>query len=400
MLLVILPFYRFYLFATKLLSRLYAPQKSRHHLIHPFSRRYLSHIIIIIIAGLTLAANLNAYENRLEDFGQKSIVASFITGEDLGNIEEEGPIASGKKISRYLGQTGIASRLQIPGTQAEAEISTPTTVAGGSAVVRPILSPAEEQMRQRDKIEYYTVQPGDTISEIAEKFGVSNYTIIWENNLSAYSIIQPGDKLTILPVTGIRHKVVKGETLSKIAKKYDVEGEKIIEFNKLASANDIAVGETIMIPGGAKPAAAAPAYTIRSIYQPARSTAAAPVAASGKMVWPNSCRYISQYYRWGHSGLDIACPFGSALYAADAGRVIKAQGGWNGGYGNMIIIDHGNGVKTLYGHLSVLYVQVGATVAKGQAIGAEGSTGRSTGPHLHFEVQTGGAKRNPLYYIK
>jgi len=96
----------------------------------------------------------------------------------------------------------------------------------------------------------------------------------------------------------------------------------------------------------------------------------------------------------------IACNYGQPIYAADAGTVVKAKGGWNGGYGVEIVIDHGAGKQTVYAHLNNLYMKVGESVAKGQAIGAMGSTGRSTGPHLHFEVRTGGVRRNPLYYIK
>ncbi len=396
---VILPLYKLYLLSAKLFSYFYAPHKSRHLLIHPFSRRYLTHAIIIIITFLALASNLNANEARREEVGQTSIVASLVTREDLGLIMEEGPLPAAKGSSRYLGQTAIGSQARITGLQEE-ETPDLTTVAGDSAVVRPLLSPVEEGLRQRDKIVYYTVQSGDTISGIAERFGITTYTIIWENNLSGYSVIQPGDKLAILPVSGIRHKVAKNETIAGIAKKYGVTADKIIEYNKLASADDIGVGETLMIPGGEKISAPAPTYALRTtVYRTAGNVPAA-TAASGKMNWPNSCRYISQYFGWRHAGLDIACNYGVAIYAAESGRVAVAQGGWNGGYGNTILLDHGGGVQTRYGHLSAIYVSVGEQVAKGQAIGAEGSTGRSTGPHLHFEVITGGVKRNPLSYIR
>jgi len=393
---LVLPIYKTYLVIKKLINKFYAPQKSRHKLIHPFSRRYLTHLIIIVISILTVSANLNAYEARREEFGQTSIISTLVTNEDLGILEEEGPISNNKKITRYLGQTGVATQIQVTAGGENEEIGH-STVAGDSAIVRPILSPMEEELRQRDKIVYYTVQIGDTISEIAEKFGITSNTILWENNLSAYSVIRPGDKLTILPTAGIRHKVAKGETLAQIAKKYKVEAEEILEFNKIASADDILIGEQVMIPGGQKPYVA-PTYTFRNLYQPV--PAAAKVVATGKMFWPTNCRRITQYFRWRHSAIDIACSLGQPIYAADSGEVIEAQGGWNGGYGNVIMIDHGSGIQTVYGHLSKFYVKAGESVEKGQMIGAMGSTGRSTGPHVHFEVRSGGARKNPLYYVK
>ncbi|MFA6381957.1 MAG: M23 family metallopeptidase [Candidatus Buchananbacteria bacterium] len=391
---LILPIYKIYLTSKKLANKFYAPHKIRNRILHPFSRRYLTHLIIIVISIFTIASNLNAYETRLDELNQTSVIASLNTEEDLGAIVEEGPISISNKVTHYLGQTSVAVKQQLGEGDFTQETITPT-VSGGSAIVRPILSPAEENLRQRDKIVYYTIQIGDTISDVAEKFGISVSTILWENNLTAYSLIRPGDKLTILPTSGIKYKVVKGDTIAKIAKKYDVEPGKIVEFNKLASEQDIAVGEELLIPG-AKKISTAPTYTVRSLAQTAP---AARVASSGKMNWPNSCRRVTQYFTWRHSGVDIACPFGSTIYAAAAGVVIKAQGGWNGGYGNYIIINHG-GTQTLYGHLSRIFVEVGQVVNQGTAIGAEGSSGRSTGPHLHFEVRSGGVRRNPFSYVR
>lgn len=394
--LLILPAYKFYLSGKKIANKFYAPQKSRHPLIHPFSRRFLNHLVIIAISIFTVASNLNAYETKREEFSQTSIISNLVTNEDLGTIEEEGPLLNyPKKVTRYLGQTGVTSQ---PQTTEQTEETTSLAISGAGALVRPILSPTEEKNRQRDEIIFYTVEPGDTISEIAEKFGITANTILWENNLSQYSLIRPGDKLTILPVSGIQHKVAKGETLAKIAKKYEVEPETIIEFNKLASVNDIKVGEKLVIPGGKK-IYAAPTYSLRSLVGPA-APSAARVVATGKMLWPTTCSHISQYFRWRHSGVDIACGYGKPIYAADSGQVVKAQGGWNGGYGIITIIDHGNGTQSLYGHQSAIYVSVGQNVSKGQVIGAMGSTGRSTGPHVHFEIRVGGVRKNPLYYIQ
>ena len=396
---VILPIYKFYVAVKKLVNKFYAPQKIRHRLIHPFSRRYLTHTIIIAISVFVLAANLNAYETRRSEFGQTSIVAKLLETEELGLMEEEGPIDTSVKVTRYLGNTGVeATPSATEGGQGEEIL--PSTVAGDSAVVSPILSPAEESFRQRDQIVYYTVDPGDPISEIAEKFAITANTILWENNLTAYSLIRPGDKLTILPTAGIQHKVAKGDTVAKIAKTYGVEPDQIIEFNKLASADDIRTGERLLIPGGKK-IIAAPTYSFRSFTSPTTPVSVTPkVAGTGEMQWPSTCRRITQYFRLIHTGVDIACTYGSDISAADAGTVVTSQGGWNGGYGTYVIIDHGGGIQTLYGHLSKLYVKAGEEVTKGQAIAAEGSTGRSSGPHLHFEVRVSGVRKNPLYYVQ
>ena len=149
-----------------------------------------------------------------------------------------------------------------------------------------------------------------------------------------------------------------------------------------------------------------------SYYSPKIYTSAAPVGSvsklfttgkvtgTGNMLWPTTARVITQYFTWRHHGLDIGLPKGQPIYAVDAGTVIKSQCGWNGGYGCHIIIDHGNGIKTLYGHSSRLDVTVGDAVARGQTIGLVGSTGKSTGSHIHLEVRVNGKAVNPLGYIK
>jgi murein DD-endopeptidase MepM/ murein hydrolase activator NlpD len=282
--------------------------------------------------------------------------------------------------------------------------------AGGSAISKPTILPgvslpsaAGIMATGRTEIVYYEVQSGDVIGEIAEKYGISVNTILWANNLTARSYIRPGDKLKILPADGLIHLVKKGDTVSKIAKTYSAETEDIIKFNGLQEdGSDIVVGESLIVPGGKKPQPVY-SYTVPS-SQSFRSISAPPASvnapAGSGYLWPTGVRRISQYFGWRHTGLDIAGPKGTAIYAARDGEVIKSQCGWNGGYGCYIIIDHGGGVKTLYGHASELYVSVGDYVSQGQSIMAMGSTGRSTGPHLHFEVTVNGGKQNPLKYIR
>ena len=245
---------------------------------------------------------------------------------------------------------------------------------------------------------------GDTVSTIARKFNISINTIIWANDLTSYGFIKPGQQLTILPYSGIVYTVKTGDTLSKIANKYNINTDKILSCNNLGNA--LKIGQKIIIPGVQKLAEAVPVtprvtknYTGISIIKDIIKAPSAPVSG-GRMTWPTQGYRITQYYSWKHTGVDIANKIGTPIYAADDGIVIIAQGGYNGGYGNTIVIDHGNGKRTRYGHASKLFVKVGDEVEKGENIAAMGSTGRSTGPHLHFEVLINGSRTNPLNYIK
>ncbi len=254
--------------------------------------------------------------------------------------------------------------------------------------------------RIREKIIEYTVAAGDTISSIAQKFNVSEDTIRWQNKLDKKGTIKVGQKLEILPVTGVSHKVQKGDTVYSIAKKYDASPQAIVDFPYNTFINDetfaLAVGQIVIVPDGVMPAEipTAPAERMRQITPDAGT-----VVASGNFVWPASGS-ITQRFAWYHKGVDIANKSAPDVLAADAGKVIVA--GWpdNYGYGNRVMIDHGNGYVTLYAHLSLIYVKVGQTVARGAAIGKMGSTGRSTGTHLHFEVIKSGTHLNPLSVLK
>jgi len=254
---------------------------------------------------------------------------------------------------------------------------------------------------RRSEVIYYSVQSGDTISSIARRFGVTVNTILWANNLGAYSLIRIGDRLAILPESGVLYTVKKGDTLARIAQTYDIEIDKITSSNNLG--NTISVGQKLILPGAkrieynttvARSSSQSGIAVIKDIITKA------PKTSGGGMVWPTGGHRITQYFSWRHNGLDIGNKVGTPLYAAADGVVEISQGGWNGGYGNTILINHGGGKKTRYGHASKLLVKAGERVEKGQLIALMGSTGRSTGPHLHFEVIINGARYNPLNYIK
>lgn len=261
--------------------------------------------------------------------------------------------------------------------------------------------------QKRQEITTYIISPGDTVSSIAQKFGISVNTILWENNLSSRSILKIGDELIILPSSGVSHLVSKGESLSYLAKHYDVSVEKILSANNLNNANSLKIGQKLIMPGASKPStvrlagstnkvvtsAASGLEVIKSLVKPS------PVKnVSSGMLWPTEGHRITQYYSWRHKGLDIANKTGTPLYASKSGTVIHS--GWSNGYGYNVLIDHGGGMRTRYAHASKLYVSKGDTVNKGESVAAMGSTGWSTGPHIHFEVIINGSLMNPLNYIK
>jgi murein DD-endopeptidase MepM/ murein hydrolase activator NlpD len=204
-------------------------------------------------------------------------------------------------------------------------------------------------------------------------------------------------------VDGVRHKVKKGETIFTIAKVYGLDenqAQGIVNypFNEFQDDENftLTVGQWLMVPDGVKPEEkAAPRPAIATRLTPNAGT----VSATGSFIWPAS-GLITQGYRFYHKAYDIANRAGGPILAADSGRVIVA--GWpdNSGYGNRVIIDHGNGYVTLYGHLSLVQVQVGQTVNRGAVIGQMGSTGRSTGTHCHFEIRRNGVPEDPGIYLK
>ena len=249
-------------------------------------------------------------------------------------------------------------------------------------------------------ISTYTVQEGDSISAIAARNGVSVDTILWANGLTRKSAIKPGTTLVILPVSGVRHTVAKGETLAGIAKKFGADAEDIAAYNGIDSGKGLVSGSVLIIPGGEISAPvikkALPGKSSVSIKTGGSMGAVRAVGSTSKTVSlgnPAPAGRVSQGIH-GWNGIDFAAPSGSAVLAASGGTVIVSRmGGWNGGYGNYIVIDHGDGTQTLYAHLSSDSVSVGQKVSKGQQIGGVANTGKSTGYHLHFEVR--GAK-NPF----
>ncbi len=242
-----------------------------------------------------------------------------------------------------------------------------------------------ESRQNSGEISVYTVREGDSLSMIAEMFDVTANTILWANDLASAKAIKPGQTLIILPIAGVRHVVKSGDTIASIAKKYDGDEAEIRSYNQLEDTAALSLGETIIIPGGAMHTAPAKVAVKGSASTGGKSTGSFSHPAPGT---------IKTQGIHGYNAVDFAGAIGTTVRAAASGEVIVSKGsGWNGGYGQYIVVKHANGSQTLYAHLSANSVGVGAYVEAGQVIGAMGNTGKSTGPHLHFEVRGG---RNPF----
>lgn len=265
----------------------------------------------------------------------------------------------------------------------------------------------------------YIVSKGDTISQIAEKFNITTNTVRWANNLTSTSNIRVGDKLKILPVSGLEYTVSKGDTISGIANKFKVTQSEILEFNNIESTDKIKPGLEIIIPDGVPVVAPKPVKSEIKKVIPPQKTNLNNVSITKKVeevsiqkeevknnsnnleevkietkksddeyfINPMPNGFLSQGLH-DKTAIDLAGPVGSKILAAASGTVTLAKDNntWNGGYGYYIVINHDNGTKTLYAHLSRIDVNVGDIVEQGSQIGLSGRTGRVTGPHLHFEV--------------
>jgi len=252
----------------------------------------------------------------------------------------------------------------------------------------------------------HTVEKGDTLSTIATRYGLKTETIMWENNIGNANSITIGQKLLIPPVDGVSYTAGKGDSLEKIAKKYNIQADSIVAQNSLISTT-IVEGQSLFLPN-ARPIGPAKSTVIAKNTTKAGQTSNvrlpdnSSVPAGGKPFIYPTMGTITNGFKRGHYAIDIADRSKPAVWAAGAGTVIKASSGtWGGGYGNHVIIDHGDGLQSLYAHLDHLNVSEGEYVSQGQTIGQMGNTGRvygATGIHLHWEVIKNGVKQYPGNY--
>ncbi|PIR54161.1 hypothetical protein COU75_02235 [Candidatus Peregrinibacteria bacterium CG10_big_fil_rev_8_21_14_0_10_42_8] len=290
-------------------------------------------------------------------------------------------------------------------------------------------SPLTQQSARRAyaKGTIHIVKEGDSLERLSRWYPISVETIQWANNLQKGQAIKPGDELLILPVDGVLHTVSRGQTLSRIAQIYDIPQADIMKQNELQNEFIIA-GKQLIIPGAkpiiqktvevatvdnkpttpekttdtTKPNAKEPTRPVEVLKEPDAAFTPTPTAGVLQKPCASDCFYTQQFHSK-HFAVDMQDRGGGPIYAAEEGTVIRADTGWNGGYGNVIEIDHGNGLVTLYGHNKELYVKKGDTVARGQTISWMGNTGLVygvTGIHVHFEVRLNGVKKNPVLYLE
>lgn len=283
----------------------------------------------------------------------------------------------------------------------------------------------------RDKIVTYIVQSGDTLSNIARGFNVRTETLMWSNNIAEADLISPGVRLKVPPTDGVIHTVQTGETINSIVALYtaDLAAFRTFAPNMAQEGNAVQAGREVFVPGGTPPRPVVTAAPARPAEPPARAadpaSAAPPVAtaAPAPAVAPVPARPteppapavppppgarlgypaagdLTQRYGGGHGGIDIVTDYGNPIYAAGPGTVVNASMGWNGGFGNMVEIDHGNGVVSRYAHMSAINVSPGQRVNRGQLIGQIGTSGIVTAPHVHFEVLQNGARTDPMLYLR
>jgi murein DD-endopeptidase MepM/ murein hydrolase activator NlpD len=418
---ILFPIYRLLSAVRRRFDRLASP--ARNFAVSLLTNRYLFHIGVAAIAIATVAANLQARQVRAQDVGETSILYGLAADQSNRSTVEPGSADALVRDSRYTGDASLVAAANIDfdygdivGSEDVIPPSLPDTLAPSTLIPNPEEA-AQPSAAPRTETETYAVKDGDTLAVIARRFGVTVATILWANGRTATQYIRPGDQLRIPPVSGVLVTVKKGDTLNALASKYGSSVAEIVEANRLDAEKTLPVGAEIVLPGG-EPPEAVPVSIPRNVAsrptsgsypesgrrEPIPNITQKPADADasrtsvGKLFWPTSGHVVTQYYGWRHTGLDVDGDFSSPLYAAHDGVVTTA--GWNsGGYGLQIVVT-GSGVMTRYAHASKIFVKVGDVVKKGQTIAMMGSTGRSTGSHLHFEVYVNGVRTNPLTYLK
>jgi len=283
-----------------------------------------------------------------------------------------------------------------PGRGGDEATMEPQTIQQNSLLANnPVSTDFADTEFKRSQIVEYTVQKGDLLSFIASDYGISMNSIIWANNLRDADSISPGQILKIPPVSGVIHTVKKGDSLASVAKKYGVETDSILEFNSLPQDGQLQIGDEIIVPDGQIKSNGL-AYGNKTSALTASRFSKLPRFSDFTQYF----RPLTGGYNWkifhGRNGIDVAKACGTPIYAAAAGTVAIADSvGWNGGFGKVIKITHNGGIETVYAHNSKILVEAGQNVQGGQQIALMGTTGRSTGCHLHFEVH---GAQNPLAY--
>lgn len=322
---------------------------------------------------------LSLLASILTPFTSYAGVFSFIS-DLIGNKEADAKVSSGS--SEVLGvlqaNVGPGAFLGIGGGD--------IAMIDGTALMQEsgiYGTQVDTQDYRSTQISLYVVHQGDSLSQIAKMYDVSANTIIWANNIRGP--IHEGDELVILPINGVSHKVAKGDTIRSIASKYKADMGDIMAYNDIDSDKDLAIGITIIIPDGEAQVYVAPSGAASNPTE-ALHGAGGPVYKN-YYIRPIDGGRKSQGLH-GYNAVDLAASTGTPIHASASGIVIVSRsGGYNGGYGSYVVISHPNGTQTLYGHMSKVTALQGQAVNQGDTIGLVGSTGKSTGPHVHFEIR-------------
>ncbi len=327
-------------------------------------------------------------------------------------------IAAGLSLTLVRAQAaGSSSGGLLPGPAYDpSEVVLPAFTGGPaeSVLTRRTLPDTESPRRARVEVLRYTVQPGDSVFAIADRFTIEPETVLWGNYETLEDdphLLRPGQELNILPLDGTYYEWKPGDSLTGVADFFGVDAGSIIDWpgNRLDSqAPTVGEGAWLVVPGGRRalrtwvvPTIARGSAGVGTAFGPGGCSGdfSGGAVGTGGFIWPTGNHYVSGNDYWaGHLAIDIAAGTGAGVWAADSGVVVYA--GWsNGGYGNLVMIDHGNGWLTVYAHLSTVQVACGQSIAQGSSIGAAGSTGNSTGAHLHFETRSGGGFVNPWFVL-
>ena len=390
---------------------------SRHILplsITDYLSRFSLEFVLLGIAVLAVFVNIFIVQNApILTSSDQSILFSFVKNHPslnnqlLSSANVTTLLASGDQlVTQALSQSGISLALASSQSDGDQPVHSDPTSIQDDVIIKP--NPSDTENFARHGVTTYEVEPGDTISGIASNFGISPQTIMTENKIDEQSILRPGQELNILPTTGITYTVKAGDTLDALLDKYKISEDAFLDANNLESFEDLAAGSIVVIPqqSVSTPTPSTPSNFVKNDSgQVPLTEATAPanlIVGPVSFIWPTPVRNITQGFSSRHTGLDISDSKKEPIYAAADGFV-EIAGYQTNGYGNTIVINHGNGYKTRYGHASELYVKAGDYVTQGQLIAKQGNTGRVqgiTGIHLHFEIIKDGVRVNPLNYVQ
>lgn len=317
---------------------------------------------------------------RSKRFLRRVAIVVFVVAAVVGGSLAGRAYPWGKQAPSAGPTSGVVSA---PPVQTSPARPTGNSPAGSAHADEPHAQPSPPLTSQR--VITYTVREGDSLWSIAALFGLDVDTLRWSNEdlVRNPDLLSVGQELTILPVKGAYHTVQTGETVETIALAYGVTSAVIMDYplNDLQPPYRLAQGQKLVIPGGR-----------RELHWPKPD-----LSPDSPFAWP-VVGQITQGYSEEHPALDLGAPYGSPVYAAQAGTVTHS--GWaRTGYGYTVILDHGEGVRSLYSHMKGTWVTVGQEVERVQLIGEVGSTGHSTGPHVHFEIRVEGKRVDPSRYL-